>query len=156
MTVGRVEVWFWHFSHPHHPSDLSSFADQRARILARALLGFGAQTGAAHGPLATNARRGGLLWACIKKPPSKMRFAGSMKSSAYARSSKHEKIFLHSPLAAARRRGVQLGGIRAGHKPFTAKVRAMGMKARAANVARRAARGAHGTDRRRAARRRVP
>jgi DNA invertase Pin-like site-specific DNA recombinase len=42
-------------------------------------------------------------------------------------------------LAAAKRRGVALGGIRDGHVPFTAKVRAMGVKARAANVARRAA-----------------
>jgi DNA invertase Pin-like site-specific DNA recombinase len=42
-------------------------------------------------------------------------------------------------LAAARRRGVKLGGIRDGHVPFTAKVQAMGVKARAANVQRRAA-----------------
>jgi DNA invertase Pin-like site-specific DNA recombinase len=42
-------------------------------------------------------------------------------------------------LAAAKRRGVKLGGIRNGHKPFTAKVQAMGVKARAAKVARRAA-----------------
>src|SRR6516225_5751773 len=42
-------------------------------------------------------------------------------------------------LAAAKRRGVALGGIRDGHVPFTAKVRALGVKARAANVARRAA-----------------
>jgi DNA invertase Pin-like site-specific DNA recombinase len=42
-------------------------------------------------------------------------------------------------LAAAKRRGVKLGGVRPGHKPFTAKVRAMGRKARAANVQRRAA-----------------
>jgi DNA invertase Pin-like site-specific DNA recombinase len=42
-------------------------------------------------------------------------------------------------LAAAKRRGVKLGGIRNGHVPFTAKVQAMGVKARAANVQRRAA-----------------
>jgi DNA invertase Pin-like site-specific DNA recombinase len=30
-------------------------------------------------------------------------------------------------LAAAKRRGVKLGGIRNGHVPFTAKVRAMGV-----------------------------
>jgi DNA invertase Pin-like site-specific DNA recombinase len=42
-------------------------------------------------------------------------------------------------LAAAKRRGVQLGGVRNGHKPFTAKVRAMGVKARVANAQRRAA-----------------
>ena len=42
-------------------------------------------------------------------------------------------------LAAAKARGVKLGGIRNGHKPFTAKVQAMGVKARAANVQRRAA-----------------
>jgi DNA invertase Pin-like site-specific DNA recombinase len=41
-------------------------------------------------------------------------------------------------LAAAKCRGVKLGGIRNGHVPFTAKVRAMGIKARAANVQRRA------------------
>jgi DNA invertase Pin-like site-specific DNA recombinase len=41
-------------------------------------------------------------------------------------------------LAAAKRRGVKLGGIRNGHVPFTAKVQAMGVKVRAANVKRRA------------------
>jgi DNA invertase Pin-like site-specific DNA recombinase len=42
-------------------------------------------------------------------------------------------------LAAAKRRGVKLGGVHSGHKPFTAKARAMGPKARAANARRRAA-----------------
>jgi DNA invertase Pin-like site-specific DNA recombinase len=42
-------------------------------------------------------------------------------------------------LAAAKRRGVKLGGVNAGHKPFTAKARAMGPKARAAIAQRRAA-----------------
>ena len=41
-------------------------------------------------------------------------------------------------LAAAKRRGVKLGGVRDGHKPFTAKIQAMGVKARAAKVERRA------------------
>jgi DNA invertase Pin-like site-specific DNA recombinase len=41
-------------------------------------------------------------------------------------------------LAAARRRGVKLGGIRKGHKPFTAKMQAMGVKASKANAQRRA------------------
>jgi DNA invertase Pin-like site-specific DNA recombinase len=44
-----------------------------------------------------------------------------------------------SALAAAKRRGVKLGGVRPGHVPFTAKVRAMGRKARADIAQRRAA-----------------
>jgi DNA invertase Pin-like site-specific DNA recombinase len=42
-------------------------------------------------------------------------------------------------LAAAKRRGVKLGGVRKGHKPFTAKVQAMGRKTRTAIAQRRAA-----------------
>jgi DNA invertase Pin-like site-specific DNA recombinase len=42
-------------------------------------------------------------------------------------------------LAAAKRRGVKLGGVRKGHRPFTAKVQAMGRRARAAIAQRRAA-----------------
>jgi DNA invertase Pin-like site-specific DNA recombinase len=42
-------------------------------------------------------------------------------------------------LAAARRRGVNLGGVRKGHKPFTAKARAMGSKVIAARARDRAA-----------------
>jgi DNA invertase Pin-like site-specific DNA recombinase len=41
-------------------------------------------------------------------------------------------------LAAAKRRGVKLGGIRKGHKPFTPQMRAMGVKACVANAQRRA------------------
>src|SRR5215470_17132043 len=37
-------------------------------------------------------------------------------------------------LAAAKRRGVKLGGVRDGHVPFTAKVRAMGVKAHVASA----------------------
>jgi DNA invertase Pin-like site-specific DNA recombinase len=42
-------------------------------------------------------------------------------------------------LAAAKRRGVKLGGIRKGHKPFGARARAMGPNAMAALARRRAA-----------------
>jgi DNA invertase Pin-like site-specific DNA recombinase len=42
-------------------------------------------------------------------------------------------------LAAAKRRGVKLGGVHSGHKPFTARARAMGPKARTAIAQRRAA-----------------
>jgi DNA invertase Pin-like site-specific DNA recombinase len=42
-------------------------------------------------------------------------------------------------LAAAKRRGVKLGGIREGHKPFTAKARAMGPRVMAARARDRAA-----------------
>jgi DNA invertase Pin-like site-specific DNA recombinase len=42
-------------------------------------------------------------------------------------------------LAAAKRRGVKLGGIRNGHKPFTAKMRAMGVRASMAKAQQRAA-----------------
>ena len=42
-------------------------------------------------------------------------------------------------LASAKRRGVKLGGVRKGHKPFTAKARAMGPKVRAARAQERAA-----------------
>jgi DNA invertase Pin-like site-specific DNA recombinase len=42
-------------------------------------------------------------------------------------------------LAAARRRGAKLGGVREGHKPFTAKARALGPKVMAARARDRAA-----------------
>jgi DNA invertase Pin-like site-specific DNA recombinase len=42
-------------------------------------------------------------------------------------------------LAAAKRRGVKLGGVRSGHRPFTSRVQAMGVKANSTNAQRRAA-----------------
>jgi DNA invertase Pin-like site-specific DNA recombinase len=86
----------------------------------------------------SNLMEAGVAFECVDFPQ-----ANRLTIHILAAVAEHETRVISertkAALAAAKRRGVKLGGVRKGHKPFTAKMRAMGVKASMAKAQRRAA-----------------